>query len=136
MRHSKKRRTAEEQHAYRESVKADPAKYEAQEQRAYRETVKADPSKYEAYKEREKKRRQRRKAEKKLKAIGDMTEREKRAKRQYWREDNRKRAARVATAAVMKDNGTTALNTTPKTETQPDPGGVICILGNIDVKHN
>ena len=36
----------------------------------------------------------------------------------------------------MKDNGTTALNTTPKTETQPGPGGVICILGNIDVKHN
>ena len=31
----------------------------------------------------------------KIKAIGDMTEREKRAKRQYWREDNRKRAARL-----------------------------------------
>ena len=55
----------------------------AKNQQSYRDEIKADTAKYGAYKQKEKERRQRRKAEKKIKVIGDMTEREKRAKRKY-----------------------------------------------------
>ena len=47
--------------------------------------------------------------------IFDLTKREKRAKSKYWREDNRKRAERVAITAQVEANEATALNATPPT---------------------
>ena len=75
----------------------------AKDQQSYRDEIKADPAKYGAYKQKEK-----------------------RAKRKYWRDDNRKRAERIATAAAVWvneaavwDDEAAALNATSKTETHP-----------------
>ena len=81
--------------------------------RAYRDKIKSDPEKYKEHKQREKERCQRRKAENKIKSIGNMTEREKRTKRKFWRENNRKRAAQAAIAATVDINGAAALNAPP-----------------------
>ena len=81
--------------------------------RAYRDKIKSDPEKYKEHKQREKERCQRRKAENKIKSIGNVTEREKRTKRKFWRENNRKRAAQAAIAATVDINGAAALNPPP-----------------------
>ena len=51
--------------------------------------------------------------QRKVKLIVDLTKRGRRAKRKYWREDNRKRAERVAITAQVEANEATALNATP-----------------------
>ena len=95
----------------------------AEEQLAYRDKIKADHAKYEAHKQKEKERRRTRKAEKKIKAIGDMTEREQRAKRKYWRDDNTKRSERAAAAAANVTSLPHHQDIGPNEDSQQAPGG-------------
>jgi len=77
----------------------------AEKQRRYRQRLKDKDS--DAAREKERRRWHQRKAAGKITAIGDLTERQQRAKRRYWRQQNKLRAQRkqeaVAQAEVDQD---------------------------------
>lgn len=93
-------------------------KAKVERERRRRAKIKADPVKYAEYLRKEKERRQKRKAEKKILLIGDLTPRHQRAKRKEWRDYAKIRRAKKKTAErafrPFREN-------TPSTDSDIDP---------------
>lgn len=75
-----------------------------------REAIRSDPDKWEQEKENERKRYLKRKSEKKIKMIGDMTPREQRAKRKKWNENNKRSRVRKQNEKRLQEH---LINQTP-----------------------
>jgi len=69
-------------------------KSNAERQQKFREKLRSDPERFEAHKAKERARWHERRAKGKVKVIGDMTKREKRAQRKKWRKAKREEAER------------------------------------------